>query len=96
MADLEPYVLFRKRPWRVGDYVLEALIERQQNTSRIPLSTYLQTLVVLLLLLVDDTQSKVYLIGLLEIRLHAHDLRECLFGMLEGTVTVVEYSYAVP
>ena len=96
MPDLEPYVLFGERPGGVGHYVLEALIERQQRISRVILPSYLQTLVVLLLLLVDDTQPKVYLISLLKIRLHAHDLRECLFGVLEGTITVVKYSNAVP
>lgn len=58
--------------------------------------SHLQTLVVFLLLLVDDTQSKVYLIGLFEIRLHAHDLRKCFFGVLEGTVAIIKYSNAVP
>ena len=26
VANLKPYVLFRERPWRIGDYVLEALL----------------------------------------------------------------------
>lgn len=36
--------------------------------------TNLQTLLELLLLLVYYTEAKVYLIGLLEARVHAHDL----------------------
>lgn len=58
MADLEPDVLFSKRSWRVGDYVLEALLEFSRvSTVHVTLSqvSHLQTLIIFLLLLVDDT-----------------------------------------
>ena len=50
---------------------------------------YLKTLAEFRLLLVNDTESKVYLIGLFEIWLHTHDLGKCLFGMLQGSVTII-------
>lgn len=43
---------------------------------------YFKALLELLLLLVDDAQSEIDLIGFFKIRLHSHDLREGLFGML--------------
>lgn len=45
--------------------------------------TYLQTLLIFLLLLVDYAQAKIYLICLFKIGLHAHDLGEGLFRMFE-------------
>jgi hypothetical protein len=58
--------------------------------------TYVQTLIELLLLLIDYAKAKVDFVGLLKIWLHAHDLRECLFGMLKGSIAIVEDSYAIP
>lgn len=55
MADLEPDVLFSKRSWRVGDYVLEALLEVSRVHATLSQVSYLQTLIIFLLLLVDDT-----------------------------------------
>lgn len=57
---------------------------------------YLQTLVVFLLLLVYYSKTKVDLICLLEVWLHVHDLRERLFGMFKGAVTVVQDTNTVP
>lgn len=60
------------------------------------LMTYLQTLVKLLLLLVYDTETEVDLIGLFEIRSHAHNLGEGLLSMIKGSVAVIEYTDSVP
>ena len=60
------------------------------------LEPYLERLVVFLLLLVDYSQSEVNLMGLVEIRLHLHDLREGLLRMVQRAVTVIEYANAVP
>lgn len=57
---------------------------------------YLQTLLVLLLLLVNYSKSKVYLICLFEVGFHSHHLGECFFGMLEGAIAVVENADSVP
>lgn len=57
---------------------------------------YLQTLLVLLLLLVNYSKSEVYLVCLFEVRFHSHHLRECFFGMLEGAIAVVENADSVP
>jgi hypothetical protein len=58
--------------------------------------TYVQTLIELLLLFVNYAKAKVDFVGLLKIWLHAHDLRECLFGMLKGSIAIVENSNAIP
>ena len=58
--------------------------------------TNLETLVEFLLLLVDYTEAKVDLVGLLKIGLQFHDLRKCFLGVLERTVPIVEDSYAIP
>jgi hypothetical protein len=58
--------------------------------------TNLKRRLVLLLLLVDYTQSEINFIGLLEVWLHAHDLRERFLGMLERTVAIIEYADAIP
>ena len=57
---------------------------------------YLQTLVILLLLLVDYAKPKINFICLLEIRLHVHDLRKSFFGMFERSIAIVEDADAVP
>ena len=48
------------------------------------------------LLLVDDAETKVDLVGLLEVGLHAHDLGKGFLGMLERAETIVEDTDAVP
>ena len=60
------------------------------------LSIYLETLVVFLLLLVDYTEAEVDFVGLLEIWLHLHDLREGLLGMIKRTISIIQDTYAVP
>ena len=57
---------------------------------------YLQALLELLLLLVDDAESEVNFIGLLEVRLHAHDLGEGFFSVLQRPISVIENAYAIP
>lgn len=47
-------------------------------------------------MLVYYTEAEVDLVRLLEVRLHAHDLRESLFCVLQGAIAVVEYAYAIP
>jgi hypothetical protein len=44
------------------------------NTVYEPVNTYVQTLVEFLLLLVNYAKTEVDLVGLLKVRLHAHDL----------------------
>lgn len=51
--------------------------------------TYLQTLAKLLLLLVNDTEAEIDLIGLLEFGGHAHNLRESLLGVIERPVAII-------
>lgn len=58
--------------------------------------TYLQTVLELLLLFVDYAESKVDLIGLLKVWLHAHNLRESFFGMFQGSVTIIKDTNAIP
>lgn len=96
MTDLEPDVFFGERSWRIGDNVFETLLEDQQNRGMSSKMSDLQALIVLLLLLVDDAKSKVDFVGLLEIRLHAHDLGERFLGMLERSVAIIEYANTVP
>lgn len=80
MANLEPDVLLGQGARRVRDDVLKAL----------------QTLVELLLLLVDYAESEIDFVGLLKIGGHAHDLGEGFFGVVEGSITVVKDTNAVP
>jgi hypothetical protein len=58
--------------------------------------TYLQTLAELLLLLIDYTEAEVNLIGLLELGSHAHNLRKGFFGMVKGSITIVENANSIP
>ena len=58
--------------------------------------TYLETLPEFLLLFIDDSQTKIDLVGLVKVRLHLHDLRESFFGVLQRPVTVIQNSDAIP
>jgi len=51
--------------------------------------TYLERRSIFGLLLVDDAEPEVYLICLLKVGLHLHDLREGLFRVVKGAVTIV-------
>ena len=58
--------------------------------------TDLQTLLKLLLLLVDDAEAEVDLVRLFKARLHAHDLGEGLFGVFQRAIPIVENANSVP
>lgn len=58
--------------------------------------TYLQTGRELLLLLVNDAETEIDLVGLLKARLHAHHLRKRLFGVLERAVAIVQNADTIP
>lgn len=77
--------MYRKH-WRT-------LVHPELSGSR---KAYLETLVVFLLLLVNYPETKVYLVCLFKIGLHAHDLREGLFCILEGAIAIVENADAIP
>ena len=64
VANLEPDILLGERSGRVRYNVLKALRR----------TTNLETLLELLLLLVDYPKPEVNLVGFFEIRLHSHDL----------------------
>jgi hypothetical protein len=96
MTNLEPDVLFGQRPRRVKHNVLEALAQSQFVYQRAGSGTHVQALVELLLLLIYYTESEVDLVGLFEVGLHAHHLREGLFGMLKRPIAIVQYSNSVP
>ena len=49
-----------------------------------------------MLLFVDDAKAEIDLVGFLEIRLHSHDLGKGFFGVLQGAITIVEYTDTVP
>ena len=68
----------------------------QPPTTAGKASSYLQTLLELLLLLVYYTEAEVDLVGFLETRVHAHDLGEGFFGVLERAVAIVEDTDTVP
>lgn len=98
MSNLEPNILFSQRRRWHGNNVSETLqtISGLRNVSFSFQAAYLKALLVLLLLLVNYTEAKVDLVGLFEIRLHAHDLRKRFFGMLQRSIAIVKNSNAVP
>jgi hypothetical protein len=57
---------------------------------------YLKTLSELGLLLVYYSETEIDLVGLLEIRLDLHDLRESLLGIVVATIAIVENANSVP
>lgn len=58
--------------------------------------TNLQGLIVLLLLFVDYAEPEVYFVGLVEVRLHVHDVGKRVFGMVERSISVIQDADAVP
>lgn len=58
--------------------------------------TYIQTLLVFLLLFVDYAEAKVDLVCFLKVGLHVHDLRKCFFGMLEGAIPIIQNADPIP
>lgn len=95
MANLEPDIFFRQRPRRISDNVFEALNVSKLATSLVA-GKYLQRLVELVLLLVDNAQSEVDLIGFLKVGCHAHDLGKGLFRVVQGTISVIQDADSVP
>lgn len=80
VTNLEPYIFLGEGTRRVSDDVFEAL----------------QTLAELLLLLVDDSQAEINLVGLFKLGSHAHDLRESFLCVVEGAIAVIQDADAVP
>lgn len=75
MPYLKPDIFFGQRSWRIGYNVFKTLREVSADlTIECQLSSYLQTLVILLLLFVDYPETKVNLVCLFKIRLHPHHL----------------------
>lgn len=98
VSNLEPDILFAQRSGRVIDNVFEALrvLSECAASNTATAGTNLQALLELLLLLVDYAETEVNLVGLFKSWVHAHDLGEGFFGVLEGSVAVVKDSDAVP
>lgn len=98
MANLKPNVLLSERLGRIVDDVSETLSRSafQHPPSCVIQKTYVQTGSVFVLLLVDYAETEVNFVCLVKIRRHAHDLGEGLFGMIEGAITVVQDTNAIP
>jgi hypothetical protein len=96
VTDLEPNILLGEWARWVGHNVFEALRKSVWIKDQSREETYVQALVELLLLLVNYAETEVDLVGLLEAWLHAHNLREGLFGMLEGPIAIIQDANAVP
>jgi hypothetical protein len=75
---------------------LKHCIEISLVHNKAIVDTYVQTLIELLLLFVNYTETEVYFIRLLEVGFHAHDLRKRLLSVLERAIAVIEDTYAVP
>lgn len=60
------------------------------------LSTYIKRLLVFVLLLVDYTEAEVYLMSLIKVGVHGHNLRECLFGMVQRAIAIIKNTDAIP
>ena len=88
MSNLEPDVFLIKGSWWIVDNVFEALNSVSNDHSGVG-DAYLKTLLKFLLLLVDYAKSEVDLVGLFEVRLHAHYLRECFFGVFERPISII-------
>lgn len=98
MAYLEPDILLCQRSrWVVND-VFEALSHQVRYLlwELMRGDTNLQALSELLLLLVDYAEAKVYLVCLLKVWLHAHDLGEGFLRVFQGTIAVVQNPNSVP
>ena len=99
MADLEPNVLLRKGVRRRRDNIFEALEQVSTHSYTMLYYTgpsYLQALIVLLLLLVYYPEPEIDLVRLFEVGLHLHDLGEGLLRVIVGSESVVEDTDAVP
>lgn len=77
---LEPDVWLGQWVWRVGQDVLEALQSRRKHA----------------LVLVDDAETEIDLVGLVEVGVQVQHTHEGLFSVLQGAVAVVQDPDAVP
>jgi hypothetical protein len=75
---------------------IKALNECQPTPTAKTNSTHLETLLVFLLLFVDNAEAEKDFVGLVEILIHTQDARKGFFGVLERAITVIENSDAVP
>jgi hypothetical protein len=92
MTNLEPDILFSQRSRRIVDNVFETLDSLASVFKCKTLGvweTNFQTLIELLLLFIDYAKTKVDLVCLLKVRLHAHDLRKRLLCVIERSVAVI-------
>lgn len=79
-ADLEPDVGLGQRVWRVRQDVLEALQGGRKHA----------------LVLVNDTETEVDLVGLVKVGVQVQHTDKGLFSVLQGAVTVVQDTDSVP
>lgn len=99
MANLKPDILFIQRPWRIVDDIaktLHVITSAMYLRKSVAIYAYLQALLKLLLLFIDNAKSEVDLVRLFKVRLHSHNLRECFLSMIERSVTVVQNPNSVP
>jgi hypothetical protein len=82
MPNLEPNIRMSEWTWRIAKDVVEAI----------------QRLLELALLFVDypKTEKNLVLFVKFQIFAHAEDRGECLFGMVEGAISVVENADSIP
>lgn len=80
VPNLEPDILLLQRPRWIMHDVSKAI----------------QAQGVLLALLVNYAQAEINLVRLVKVRVHAQDLRECFFSMVERAVAVIKNTNAVP
>lgn len=59
-------------------------------------STYVKRLLVLVLLLVDYAETEIYLMSLVKVGVHGHDLRECFLCMVQRAIAIIKNTYAIP
>ena len=90
VTDLKPNILFCQWGRWNGNNISETL-----ELVNIPRSlcwlqvTYLQTLLVLLLLLVNYAKTEINFISLFKIRLHSHDLRKCFLSVFKRPISII-------
>ena len=95
VTNLEPDVFLIEGTWWVVHDIFETLRGQYQSLQYLG-RTHFETLLELLLLLVDYPKPEIDFIRFLEVGLHAHDLRERFLCMLQRAVPIVEYTDAVP
>jgi hypothetical protein len=89
VTDLEPDVFFCQRGWWNRNDISETLEVVNTYADSALSKTYLKTLLVFLLLLVNYAKPEINFICLLEVGLHSHYLRECLLGVLKRSISII-------